>query len=431
MFVPEYFSHFSQQRMEQSIKDAIEDKDAAKKDFYELVCDVQDPWLTVTDNLTNIKSKTKYAAKFEQSTFMALDSNDCLDILAHFLAFENMKCSNKKGNVCVAFAVIDTTLYLAANPETEQHLDNEMKKLKSPSYQKWLSLLDPSEEGRKILYQSMGEEFKTVFPPVNSEAQDNSKVLKFLTDPELGKYVKNTLLPISEVVSSDAAVKEVKAILDFFHRLFDDGDFDICLLVELHCLHLLLPNLLLGKHFFEVEEWYDCIKNYAAWKGLETYTNPPTLPSIFHQLRPHIEKRKNHWKVHLDGKMAHFKETENFKKFEKLKNALEMIRSYCIVEVPDYPRDASNASGASDLHCEIKLFKYLQRKEVVTSGLKFYISRPCCGVCTCYFFGCVGDDDRPDLIAASLHYCPQALTESLEEKTKAILSAVKDTLPNL
>ena len=56
----------------------------------------------------------------------------------------------------------ENILYLAANRETEQHLDNEMEKLKENTghpTQKWLSLLDPSENGRMDLYQSMKAEF--------------------------------------------------------------------------------------------------------------------------------------------------------------------------------------------------------------------------------------------------------------------------------
>ena len=98
--------------MEQSVKDAIEDKNAAKKEFNDLVLDKNSP-RKVARNLK--ESNTQREAKFDQSAFMELDSDDCLHLLAPFLAFEKMKCSKKKGNVCVAFAVNENILYLAAN----------------------------------------------------------------------------------------------------------------------------------------------------------------------------------------------------------------------------------------------------------------------------------------------------------------------------
>ena len=121
-------------------------------------------------------------------------------------------------------------------------------------------------------------------------------------------------------------------------------------------------------NFLQNGDWYEPMKNYAAWKGLETYTNSSILPNLFFKVRPLINERKKHWKNLLDSKIAGIKETQDFKKFEKLKNALEKIKSYTIVEVPDYPRDASNQSGNFDLHCEIKLFKHLKRKKVVDTS---------------------------------------------------------------
>jgi len=52
-----------------------------------------------------------------------------------------------------------------------------------------------------------------------------------------------------------------------------------------------------------------------------------------------------------------------------------------------------------DLHAEIKLYLYMKQLELPTLNAKFYVSKPMCSNCACFFYGAVPDDERPS--------CPQ------------------------
>lgn len=243
-----------------------------------------------------------------------------------------------------------------------------------------------------------------------------------MTDPELGSYVKKSLVEVPVVESSDSALGELLKLLGFFSLKFDDGDFKFCLVVGFFCLNALLQCPILKLDDSEIKNWFDVTKKYAVWKGLEMYANGDVIVSSF--LNPLIAKEKTLWKNEILKKWECFAKTDEFRIFVQLELALWQIKEYSIVEVPDFRRDESERSGDFDLHCEIKLFKYLQHQGLETAHLKFYISRPCCGVCTCYFFGCV-TERRPKLIAASLHYCSQVITAGVEEDTRKLLIKLK------
>jgi hypothetical protein len=99
--------------------------------------------------------------------------------------------------------------------------------------------------------------------------------------------------------------------------------------------------------------------------------------------------------------------------FSRLKEAVEELKNVrSVITIDNFEGKEHNTNGNNDLHCEIALHTYLSRPNLKTEtkSLKFHIGRPCCGSCTIYFFGCLEQNKRPEVLGASFHFCPSFMS---------------------
>lgn len=276
----------------------------------------------------------------------------------------------------------------------------------------------------------------------------------------------NSLPPLRVGDTPDALLREVEKLYEMSRNHMDDGVYEPVLCAELfilnHVAHGLLscewPELFGADHSF-----FNLILEYSTWRALQTYVREKVIlvarpVAVDSQTRKiwaqtvkvnieaqdvddswmqeaanilgHLDSRaskprlmrfigyfalyewvKDKANVARQGLIVFWKTKTQPAWFQLMKQAMKIFGDMEHVTVPEFEgkQITNSANAAQDMHCEVALFHYLTKMSFQVKNLPFYISRPLCGRCLCYFFGCIPEDSRPAPLAGSLLHRTQII----------------------
>ena len=327
-----------------------------------------------------------------------LAKDDCgtsLDFLSIFLASTWKRKKIKKGNVCIALAGIDKTMFIASNinddagdiscilgdttTETlsflhlfETDLFYRMKVVSTSTAKEYLRKYISEEVYQQFTiienFQNVVTRINELYPPRQKSTNEikDSVVASFCDIVYLWDQVKqpkhtgfiHTMLMLEIIASSSTSVYSTN------ERLLEETE------------NLFFTDLLR----YSVETIFEAFLD----TGFVFQSNELLHIILFTQSKQRISNLK-------DSICKKFENiTSKYKLVDQLKNSIRCLDDY---EQYVYVVDANpNQNGV--LHCEIKLYLYLQQQNQCTN-IPFSISKPLGMDCAMYFFSHVSELHRP------------------------------------
>ena len=358
------------------------------------------------DKLKNILFSTKDDCRHTMTKYVDLLENStdstALDFLSIFFASTWKKNKINKGNVCIALTGISKTLYIASN------VNDDAGDISS-------CLLGTEEEELPFLH--LFETDLTYRLKIISSAAAKEYLLKYISKRAYGQLTsnenfQNVVNKINESypprpespVEMDSVVSSFCNVVYLWNQVKSKNAGFVHTMILLEVIALSSTSVYSSRVLYgEIKKmFFTDLLYYSVEVLLEAFLDSGVVFRENLLLHSFLRIQNKQRKTNLTKRICdNFdKITSKYKLLGQLKNCIG-----CLGDYDKYVYIRSEEQGLSGvLHCEIKLYLYLQQESKQTN-IPFSISKPLCMDCAMYFFTYVLENDRPIFTAACTdHY---------------------------
>lgn len=328
----------------------------------------------------------------DDAYFQHLAHQDCspLQFVSILLSFAKREYGGvqKVGNVCIAMASVDNTLYITSNVDTLEECDMTLaKEAVDAKYGQFLKLFDFDAAFRKTLLASV--DASEVINNLNISVDCKNTILQGISS---GANVEAVTPPESARIIYDNVLHGffdlVRAWLKLENR--NEKCAEAVFAIEILALHLpYLSDEHMFKDFFD--SVWESVFNFvvlqlsSAIMVKEARKNTPGAFYAFQQLSdPLVASRQNMVAAYMSIQGRH-------PVVAKLVSSLSDLAKYQKVIVVS----SSGLPAGKVLHCEVKLFCYFHVHQIPTADREFIVSKALCMDCSMFFFAKVDMAKRP------------------------------------